>query len=99
MTGKRMLFEISWEVCNMVGGIHTVLATKVAKMHEIYGDNYVVIGPDMSRNTSLAGVFREEIWHPEILKSLSTLPIGVRMGRWLVPGEPRCLLLQFDSFA
>ncbi|MCM2324084.1 MAG: glycogen/starch synthase, partial [Oligoflexia bacterium] len=97
MNQKRMLFEVSWEVCNMVGGIHTVLATKVPKMHEIYGDNYILIGPDTSRYQSLASVFREEIWHSEMNDSLTSLPIGVRMGRWLIPGEPRVLLLQFDS--
>ncbi|OFZ53753.1 MAG: hypothetical protein A2428_14695 [Bdellovibrionales bacterium RIFOXYC1_FULL_54_43] len=97
MNDKRMLFEVSWEVCNMVGGIHTVLVTKVRKMQERYGENYVLIGPDMSRNTSLAGIFREEAWHPEILKGLSKLKIGCKMGRWLVPGEPKCILLQFDA--
>ncbi|MCM2278850.1 MAG: alpha-glucan family phosphorylase [Oligoflexia bacterium] len=97
MNQKRMLFEVSWEVCNMVGGIHTVLATKVPKMQEIYGDGYILIGPDTGRHHSLAGVFREENWHAEMNKNLSSLPIGVRMGRWLIPGEPRVLLLQFDA--
>ncbi len=28
-----MLFEVSWEVCNKVGGIHTVIATKIYVTH------------------------------------------------------------------
>lgn len=97
MSTKRMLFEVSWEVCNMVGGIHTVIATKIPKMHELYGENYVVIGPDQSRSSSLAGIFEEEIWEPDLMKGFASLPVNVRMGRWMVPGEPRCLLLQFDK--
>ncbi|OFZ17995.1 MAG: hypothetical protein A2X94_06370 [Bdellovibrionales bacterium GWB1_55_8] len=97
MNQNRLLFEISWEVCNMVGGIHTVIASKVAKMHEYYGENYVVIGPDMSPNMSLAGVFRDEVWNPEILKTISGLNVQCRMGRWLIPGEPKALLLRFDA--
>ena len=26
------LFEVSWEVCNKVGGIHTVISTKVLSL-------------------------------------------------------------------
>lgn len=92
----KVLFEVSWEVCNMVGGIHTVLATKVPKMQEIYGENYILLGPDMSRTTSLAGVFEEEVWDAELHKTLSELPFGIRMGRWLVNGDPRCILVQYE---
>ena len=31
------LFEVSWEVCNKVGGIHTVIATKALNMNQEYG--------------------------------------------------------------
>jgi len=97
MTNKRALFEISWEVCNMVGGIHTVISTKVPRMKELYGDNYIVIGPDVSRYSSLAGIFREEVWSKDVMKGLSSLKLGIKMGRWLIPGEPKALLLEFDS--
>jgi len=32
------LFESSWEVCNMVGGIYTMLSTKAATLQQQYGD-------------------------------------------------------------
>ena len=41
------LFEISWEVCNKVGGIHTVLVSKARETVQSMGDNYVLIGPDL----------------------------------------------------
>ena len=95
MTKFRLLFDVSWEVCNMVGGIHTVLATKATQMHEYYDDNYIAVGPDVSDTTSLAGVFEDDPWQPELLASLTSLPVKVRMGRWLIDGKPRCLLIDF----
>ena len=41
------LFEVSWEVCNKVGGIHTVIATKAKTLQDQYGDQYILIGPDV----------------------------------------------------
>ena len=43
------LFEVSWEVCNKVGGIHTVVATKALTMSQTLGDRYILIGPDIHR--------------------------------------------------
>ncbi|MDE5559221.1 MAG: hypothetical protein K2I84_01025, partial [Bacteroidales bacterium] len=41
------LFETSWEVCNKVGGIYTVISTKVSSMQQMFGDRYFLIGPDV----------------------------------------------------
>ena len=41
------LFEVSWEVCNKIGGIHTVIATKALTVTKNIGDNYITIGPDL----------------------------------------------------
>jgi len=40
----NLLVEIAWEVCNQVGGIYTVIRTKVPAMKEKWGDNYCLIG-------------------------------------------------------
>lgn len=81
----------------MVGGIHTVLATKVPNMQAAYDQGYVLIGPELARSEQAQPVFREEIWHAELHACLAGLDFGCRMGRWLVPGEPRCLLLNSAS--
>ena len=47
------LFEVSWEVCNKVGGIHTVIATKALTITEQLGDRYILIGPDVHREDCL----------------------------------------------
>ena len=41
------LFEVSWEVCNLVGGIYTVLSTKARTLQEINKDRTIFIGPDL----------------------------------------------------
>ncbi len=79
----------------MVGGIHTVLATKIANMQAEYGNRYITIGPDLARIDGARPVFREEIWHAGLHEALADLAVGCRMGRWLVPGEPRCVLVNF----
>ncbi len=95
MQNPQVLIEVSWEVCNMVGGIHTALASKAHKMQEYYGNRYITIGPDISRMNEYVSEFREEAWQPELLTSLSKAGLECRMGRWLVPGEPKCLLVNF----
>ncbi|MDE5691849.1 MAG: glycosyl transferase, partial [Alistipes sp.] len=42
------LFEVSWEVCNKVGGSHTVLSTKAQPATRKFGDRYLLLGPDLS---------------------------------------------------
>ena len=39
------LFEVSWEVCNKVGGIHTVIATKALNLSKEFRNNHILIGP------------------------------------------------------
>ena len=43
------IFETSWEVCNKIGGIHTVLSTKAKTIKNKFEDKYIVIGPDIWR--------------------------------------------------
>jgi len=91
---KAVFFEISWEVCNMVGGIHTVLASRVPDVQQRHGeDGYIAIGPDVPRSEGVAPEFRPDIWDRELADSLEDHEVGVVMGRWLVPGEPRCMLI------
>ena len=94
-----MLIETSWEVCNKVGGIYTVLSTKSKTLHSIYGDKIVFIGPDVWTKEKPSPFFKEsktllKSW----VKSVS-LPDGVtvRVGRWDIPGKPLAILVGFDG--
>ena len=46
-TTPTYLFESSWEVCNKVGGIYTVLSTKAFSLKKIFDDKAIFIGPDI----------------------------------------------------
>ena len=40
------IFESSWEVCNKVGGIYTVLSTRANTLQSMIKDHVIFIGPD-----------------------------------------------------
>ena len=50
MAKKQLLpdyiFESSWEVCNKVGGIYTVLSTRAKTLQEALQDKIIFVGPD-----------------------------------------------------
>ncbi len=94
-----LLFEVSWEVCNKVGGIHTVVSTKAISVLNELKDNYILIGPD---------VWRESDDHPEFIEDESLYAdwrehaasegIMVRVGRWKISGSPIAVMLDFTPF-
>ncbi len=51
IVSPEYLFEVSWEVCNKIGGIHTVISTKAISVLEQMGNKYMVIGPDVWRDS------------------------------------------------
>ncbi len=95
-----LFFEVSWEVCNKVGGIYTVVSSKAGRMIEEYGENYYAIGPYFMKKAQRE--FREEII-PDFLRDISeTLKkegIVIRYGKWLIEGQPNALLIDFAGFA
>lgn len=91
------LFEISWEVCNKVGGIHTVLSSKAVTAVERFGDDYITIGPQLHGGTGVQPPFDEESGHDEFLASCRQMGVPVRIGRWRIPGRPRCILVGFSG--
>ncbi len=94
-----LLFETSWEVCNKVGGIHTVISTKALNIKNELGDNYILIGPD---------VWREDITNPEFVSDphlflewqnvAKNEGLKVRTGRWNIAGNPIVFLIDFTPF-
>ena len=92
------LFEVSWEVCNKVGGIHTVIASKAPTVKRELGDKYITIGPDFSsdyvspefeEDTTLMAAWRESLYNQGV---------RVRIGRWAIEGSPIAILIDFKSF-
>ena len=99
------IFESSWEVCNKVGGIYTVLSTRAKTLQEAFPDRIMFIGPDFWKDKESL-YFREE---PSLLaewqwlakegnRELGLPGLKVRVGRWTVPGEPIAILVDFIPF-
>jgi len=93
------LFETSWEVCNMVGGIYTVISTKSVIVKEDMGDNLILIGPDVWRDESKNPDFIED---PELYRPWkeSAMQEGLyfKVGRWNIVGNPVVVIVDFTSF-
>ena len=92
-----ILFEVSWEVCNKVGGIYTVVKSKVALMQKYY-KNYIIIGPYVEAK---ARTDFEELPQPEEIKSIFDIlekeGITCYYGKWTLKEEPTSILIDFSK--
>ena len=93
------LFETSWEVCNKVGGIYTVLSSKAKTLKASFGDNLIFIGPDVWSEANPSPYFVES---PRLMRrwvenALLPEDVDVRVGRWNIPGRPVAILVRFDG--
>jgi len=91
------IFEISWEVCNKVGGIHTVISTKALSMVKEYNDNYILIGPDIWRDSPNPEFEEDESMYKYWRQIIENEGIKVRAGRWKILGSPQVLLVDFSK--
>ena len=91
-----VLFEVGWEVCWQLGGIYTVLKTKAQTMIRRWGERYFLVGP--YNPATAAGEF-EELAAPKILEDvfekMRDQGLSCHFGRWLVPGRPHVILLDY----
>lgn len=98
---QPMLLEIGWEVCNKMGGIYTVLRTKVPSMMARWGQRYCLIGP---YNHDTAQVEFEPAGPDEMdtpigraVRQMREMGFGAEYGRWLVMGRPQVVLLHVND--
>ena len=92
------VFETSWEVCNKVGGIHTVIATKAASIVKQFRSKYILIGPDIWQHNEN----KEFVENPELFKSwrakAASEGLRVRVGNWKIEGNPIVILVDFSHY-
>lgn len=92
------LFEVSWEVCNKVGGIHTVIATKALSVVSELKNNYILIGPDLIKEESGNPEFVED---PKLFyawrRQAESEGLMIRIGRWKINGYPIAIVLNFSN--
>lgn len=94
----NFIFESSWEVCNKVGGIYTVLSTRAKTLQDKLKDHIMFIGPDVWKEKENP-LFEEDA---SLLKSwrdtAENEDLNVRIGRWNVPGHPIAVLVDFQPY-
>ncbi|WP_456088249.1 glycosyltransferase [Parabacteroides sp.] len=98
-TTPEYLFESSWEVCNKVGGIYTVLSTKAHTLQQLFKDKLIFIGPDVWANTNAPDFIEDDVLFADWRTYTETTEnLKVKVGRWNVPGTPPVILVDFKPF-
>ena len=93
------LFEVSWEVCNKVGGIYTVLATKSLYLKTELKRHHILVGPDVWMDTESNPDFIEDpLLYRDWKSQAASEGLRVRIGRWNVQGHPTAILVDFKQF-
>ncbi|MFC2487288.1 MAG: glycosyltransferase [Alloprevotella sp.] len=93
-----VVFETSWEVCNKVGGIYTVLSTRAKTLQEQFHDHLIFIGPDLGQDKDNPLFTEQPKLHADWRKAAAAAGLKVRIGRWNVPGNPVAVLVDFAPF-
>lgn len=93
------IFEASWEVCNKVGGIYTVLSTRANTLQTKFRDRLFFIGPDFWQGKENPLFIESDnlcvAWRQHAAEKDN---LSVRIGRWNIPGNPIVILVDFQPF-
>lgn len=93
------LFEVSWEVCNKVGGIYTVIATKSLYLKTELKRHHILIGPDVWTSTEGNPDFIEDpLLYADWKTQAQSEGLRVRIGTWNVPGNPIAILVDHKQY-
>lgn len=92
---RTHLFEVSWEVCNKVGGIYEVVASKAQQAMRAFDGEYILLGPDTKHNTEFTET--DEPYWDALRYPLKDKDLHCRFGRWEIPGRPRAILVDFNG--
>ncbi|CAF2888594.1 unnamed protein product [Rotaria sp. Silwood2] len=98
---NKWLLEVSWEVANKVGGIYTVIRSKVPVTKKEYGNNYICVGPyndsfvktEVEVGESKIDAIRDSV------NEMKRFGIHVVTGNWLIDGFPEVVLFDIGSAA
>lgn len=101
--GKELIkpdyvFESSWEVCNKVGGIYTVLSSRAKTLQDAMCDRIIFIGPDVWHDNESPYFQEEKSLLAEWQWQAKEEGLKVKVGRWAVPGKPIAILVDFQPF-
>jgi glycogen(starch) synthase len=91
---EPLLIEVAWEVCQKVGGIYTVIQSKVPYMRERWGDQYCLLGPMLSDEQPVEFQASEDYDNPfgQAVLKMRAAGFKVEYGFWLITGKPKVIL-------
>ena len=92
------IFESSWEVCNKVGGIYTVLSTRANTLQQEMQDKVFFIGPDVWHENTCPYFKEDAKLLAEWKKTATEEGLTVKVGRWAIPGNPIAILVDFQKY-
>ena len=97
---NSLLLEVAWEVANQVGGIYTVIRSKVPSIQNNWSGRYLLVGPYVHPNVST--VFesiepKEDSPSGRAVKRMWEMGLEVHYGTWLTAGRPLTVL--FNPFS
>jgi glycosyltransferase involved in cell wall biosynthesis len=92
------IFESSWEVCNKVGGIYTVLSTRAKTLQDRMKDHIIFIGPDCWREKNSPYFIEDKALFTDWQKAAQTEGLIIKVGRWDIPGTPIAILVDFQPY-
>ncbi len=92
------IIESSWEVCNKVGGIYTVLSSRARMMQLFKHDKVIFIGPDFGDKVP-SDIFEPDYRiFPNWQVAAAEEGLHIRVGRWLIPGNPIAVLVEYEQY-
>lgn len=89
------IFETSWEVCNKVGGIYTVLSTRAKTLQDRMKDHVIFLGPDCWYESQSLYFKQDDNLFADWQQKALVDGLKVKVGRWDIPGEPIAMLVDF----
>jgi phosphorylase/glycogen(starch) synthase len=98
MINTDIIFEVSWEVCNKVGGINTVIATKAKSLLNEQGDNLILIGPDLLKEEEEEVFIEDSNLLSNWRSQANSQGLKFRIGHWNISGNPIAILVDFTPY-
>lgn len=96
---QNFLVESSWEVCNQLGGIYTVIRSKLPATVDKWGNNYCLLGPMVGNEINVEFDPIDETNTPlgQAVARMREMGYEVKYGTWLVTGRPLTVLLNPEN--
>ncbi len=106
---NTLLMECAWEVCNQVGGIYTVIQSKVPATKIKWGENYLLMGPYFEDQAAVIFEHDKDLYNNdaheqdnpdpirEVVKEMHRMGYDVHYGTWLIDGRPKAVLFNPES--